>query len=240
MQQVDLAWRIVDMVVATDDMGDAHIPVVHHHTEIVGRRAVGTGDDEVIQLLVGNGNAPFHLVNPGHDAGGRVAESHHRRHTRRRRRQYFAFFRPPSAVVARLEPCRHLRLAHCSQLLGRCIAMVGRSGRQHPLNHRLVAVHALHLVKRAFVVIQTQPAHAIQNRLHGLWCGTCHIGILDAQNEFSAMLAGVSPGEQRGTSAADMQKTSRAGSETGTDGHGGSVFNERRGFYHARPFRSLI
>jgi hypothetical protein len=40
------------MVVAADDVGDAHIVVVDHDREHVGRRAVGAQDDEVVEVLV--------------------------------------------------------------------------------------------------------------------------------------------------------------------------------------------
>ena len=36
-QDVDLTRRVVDMVFTTNNVRDAHIPVVDHHTEVVGR-----------------------------------------------------------------------------------------------------------------------------------------------------------------------------------------------------------
>ena len=69
-----------------------------------------------------------------------------------------------------------------------CAALV-----QHLLQYRLVSIHALHLIKRPFVVIQIQPGHPVQDRLHRFLRGTLQIGILDAQNEGAAQLARVGP-----------------------------------------------
>jgi hypothetical protein len=68
LQDVDLARRVVDVVVAADDVGDAHVPVVDHDAEVVGRRAVGAGDDQVVQLGVGDLDAALDQVVPGDDA----------------------------------------------------------------------------------------------------------------------------------------------------------------------------
>ena len=50
------------MVVAADDVGDAHVVVVDDDGEHVGRRAVGAQQDEVVEVLVLAGDAALHLV----------------------------------------------------------------------------------------------------------------------------------------------------------------------------------
>ena len=50
------------MVVAADDMGDAHVVIVDHDREIVGRRAVGAQDDQVVELLVGDRDLALDMV----------------------------------------------------------------------------------------------------------------------------------------------------------------------------------
>ena len=47
-QNVDLAGRVVDVIIAANDMADVHVPVVDHHTEVVGRGAIPAGNDEVV------------------------------------------------------------------------------------------------------------------------------------------------------------------------------------------------
>ena len=44
----DLAGRGVEQVVAPHDLADAVVVVVDHHDEVVGRRAVGPADHEVV------------------------------------------------------------------------------------------------------------------------------------------------------------------------------------------------
>ncbi len=50
------------MVVAADDVGDAHVVVVDHDREHVGRRAVGAQQDEVVEVLVLPDDAALHLI----------------------------------------------------------------------------------------------------------------------------------------------------------------------------------
>ena len=47
------------MVVATDNVGNAHVVVVHDDAEVVGRRAVGAGNNQVVECFVGNGDFAF-------------------------------------------------------------------------------------------------------------------------------------------------------------------------------------
>ena len=89
---------------------------------------------------------------------------------------------------------------------------------QHLSDHFLVALHALHLVERTFVVIQSQPGHAVENGLHRLGRRALHVGVLDAQDERAAVTAGEGPRKQRGAGAADVQVAGGAGSETGANG----------------------
>ena len=50
------------MVVPPDDMGDPHLGVIDDNREIVGRITVGALDDQVVQLLVAEGDIPFDQV----------------------------------------------------------------------------------------------------------------------------------------------------------------------------------
>ena len=47
----DLARGVGEVVVAADDVGDAHAGVVHHGGKVVGGGAIGAEDDEVVELL---------------------------------------------------------------------------------------------------------------------------------------------------------------------------------------------
>ena len=57
-----LAGGVGQMVVAADDVGDAHVVVVDDDGEHVGRRAVGAQQDEVVEILVLPHDPALHLV----------------------------------------------------------------------------------------------------------------------------------------------------------------------------------
>ena len=50
------------MVVAADDVGDAHVMIVDHHREHIGRRAVRAEQDEIVELGVLDGDPALDLV----------------------------------------------------------------------------------------------------------------------------------------------------------------------------------
>src|SRR5690606_18886872 len=102
-QDIDLTRGVVDVIVAPDDVGDGHVPVVHHHTEVVGGCPVGPGNDQIVQFAVVEGDGAFDHVVPGSDPLLRVAEAHHRFAVGRHGRQGLAWFRAPGAVVAGFE-----------------------------------------------------------------------------------------------------------------------------------------
>ncbi len=89
------------MVVAPDNVGNAHVVVVHHDAEVVGRCAVGACDNQVVEGFVGDGNFAFDQVRPLGYAIQRRFEADDGLHVGRDFGQGFARFRPPAAVVSR-------------------------------------------------------------------------------------------------------------------------------------------
>ncbi len=57
-----LAGGVGEVVVAADDMGDAHVVVVDHDGEHVGRRCRRAQQDEVVEILVLPDDAALHTV----------------------------------------------------------------------------------------------------------------------------------------------------------------------------------
>ena len=57
-----LAGGVGEVVDAADDVRDAHVVVVDHDGEIVGRGAVAAQDDHVVQLSVRHHDAALHSV----------------------------------------------------------------------------------------------------------------------------------------------------------------------------------
>ena len=50
------------MIIAPNDVRDAHVHVIDDDTEIVGRRSVPSRDDEIVQFAVLKNDSPVHLV----------------------------------------------------------------------------------------------------------------------------------------------------------------------------------
>ena len=87
IENVDLPGRIVEVVVPAHYMGNAHIGIIHHHGQVVGRGTVGTGNDQIVQFPVADHYPALDEIVDDHVAVQRVFEPHHRR---------IALRRPPS------------------------------------------------------------------------------------------------------------------------------------------------
>ena len=101
LEYVDLAWGIVDMVVAAYDMCNAHVPVVHHHAEIVGGRTIAARDNEIIQFPIIELDVALHQVLPHYRTRDRIFKANYRRNSGWRKRKRFAGFGTPAAIVSR-------------------------------------------------------------------------------------------------------------------------------------------
>ena len=55
------------MVVTADDRGYIHAGIIDNNDEVVGRRAVGSLDDQVIELFVIKGDRPLDQIIEGSD-----------------------------------------------------------------------------------------------------------------------------------------------------------------------------
>ena len=72
------------MVVAADHVGDAHVVVVDHHGQHVGRRAVGAQQDHVVELGVLDRDLALHGILDHRLAALRRPQPDHRRDACRR------------------------------------------------------------------------------------------------------------------------------------------------------------
>jgi hypothetical protein len=82
----------------------------------------------------------------------------------------------------------------------------------------LVAVGALGLEDRALVVVELEPAQGVEDLLDVLGRGALPVGVLDAQDERPAGVAGGEPVVERRAGAADVQRAGRGGGEADADG----------------------
>ena len=213
---VDLARGVVDVVVAADHLGDAHVPVVHHHSEVVRGVAVRAEDHHVVQFAVGDLDAALDQVVEGDHAIERILEADDAVRVVAVRQALLA----RGSVVARLFLLRHRRLAHRVEFLARLVGVVGLAVGDQSFGHLAVTVDAVGLVDRALVVAQAQPVHRLQDRVDGGLGAALAVGILDAQDELAAAVARFQPTVQRRAGAADVQVAGRTGSEAGAAGHG--------------------
>jgi len=237
LEDVDLPRCVVDVLVTAEHVADGHIPVVDDDAEVVSRHAQAVlgafrrwpHDDQVIDLAVVDRDAALDEIVPAHVAVGRVAKAHHRQHVGWHRRQHLSGLGAPAAVVAGLLAASALCLAHHVEFGRRAVAAVGGAGFEHLRDHDAVAIEALHLVDRALVVVEPEPVHRREDLVDRVLRRARHIGVFDAQHELAAMVARVSPREQRGAGGAEVQKAGGRRRDAGSDfaGHEASVLRPR-------------
>jgi hypothetical protein len=105
--------------------------------------------------------------------------------------------------------------------LRRGVAAIGAAGGEHLHGRLAMTVGARELAHRLAVPVETEPFEAVEDGVDGFRGGAFAVGVLDAEQELAAGLAGVEPVEQRGARPADMQEAGGRGGEAGDDlGHG--------------------
>ena len=166
-----LPRRVGEVVVAADDVRDAHVAVVHDGGEVVAGDAVGTHDDEVADGAGADHDGAADEVLDD-DVAVRDKQAEGRRLARReprldlRRREIEA-----AAVVARRAALRVSRRAKLLAPRLRAEAAVGPPGGQQPGGGGAVPGEPLALAvrsvraphTRALVPVQAQPAEILQD-----------------------------------------------------------------------------
>ena len=212
----DLARGVGQVVVAADDVGDAHHGVVHHGREVVGGGAVGAEDDEVVQRVrlerdVAVDGVVHHnvaAVQRHLDADGvRLAGVHAALRLGRvdvAARALVALER----VVALLGG-----LLVCRELLRRAEAVVRPAVGDEALRRLAIDVQALRLPVGAkvaaylgtLVPVKAQPLHGAQDDLRVLLRGAGGVRVVDPQDERAVVGAGECPVVDGGAGAAHVQ-----------------------------------
>ena len=227
-----------EVVLAADDVGDPHRGVVHHHGEVVERRPVGPDDDEVaaeggrVDLDV----APDQVVE-GDDAG--LDPEADRRPTTLGLAggPLVGGQRRAAADVAGRLLRRLLRLPVGVELLGRAVARVGPVLRDEPRRRLRVERQARHLAvgavgaallaaagRRALVPLESQPVEVLQDVALERHRGAGLVGVLEAQDEGAADVAGVEVVEERRAGGPDVEGAGGAGRDADAGlGHGASL-----------------
>ena len=152
------------MIVAADDVGDAHVMVVDDHREHVGRGAVGAQQDEIVELGIGDRDAALDEVLDHRLAVARRLQADDERRA----------FRPGVAAVAplALEPERPPLglglLAPRLQLLGRQIAAIGGAALDQLVGDLGVARLELRLEIGVAVPVEAEPLQPVEDRRRSL------------------------------------------------------------------------
>src|SRR5258706_14837515 len=126
-----------------------------------------------------------------------------------------------AAVIAGLLFSRELALPHRLQFLPRTVAAIGLPGPEHLRQHGAAAMHPPRLVGRPFIRRKSKPLHAFEDHARRFIGRALAIRILDSQDEFATVMAGIQPSKQRPAHAAHMSPNRWAPGETADDGHQG-------------------
>ena len=202
-----------DVVVAADDVGDAHVDVVDDDRQVVGRVAVGPQHDEVFDHRVVELDPPMHHIVVRGGAGRHAEADGPRRAGGFARGDLVRRQTGAGPVVGPRLPRGLCRFALRLDVVGIAVAVVGVAGRDQPLGRLAVAVEPLGLEVgpagpadlRALVPVEAEPPHAVEDPGHHLPRRPLHVGVFDSQDEGAAGVPRVEPVEERGAGAADVQ-----------------------------------
>ena len=184
-------------------MGHAHVMVIHHDSQHVGGRAVGTKQHEVVQILVLPYHAALHLILDYRLASEGCLKPNHRLNAGW---GFCGIAIAPAAVIELGTSFAARLFAHLRELLGRGIATVGAACLQQRASDLPVALRARELVDGLAVPIEAKPGEAIEDRIDRRLGGALPVGILDPQEHFAAAPAGIQPIEQRRARPPDVQE----------------------------------
>ena len=176
--QVNLSRSVVNVVGTANDMADLHVKVIDHNSEVVGRNAVATHNDEVIEFGIRNTDRTINRIVPCHNAVVRITEADHRSDTGR---NFFTdrVFRTPAPVITGFFTTVLLFFTQLIKLFFCCVVFVCQASFEQVVGNLTIALKAVHLVNDFFiVVVEVQPFHSVKNGLCRFSRGTFLIGIL--------------------------------------------------------------
>ncbi len=117
-----LPRAVIKVVIAADDVGDAHVVIVHHHGQHVSGRSVRPQQHEIVEILVLPRDAALHLIVDDGFAGLRRFQPDDRLHAARRLGRITVAPAPVIKFGSALAPGS---LAHFRQFFRRGIAAIG-------------------------------------------------------------------------------------------------------------------
>ena len=211
------------MIIAADDMRDAHIMIIDHHSEHICRAAIGAQQDEIIDLTRFQSDLALNMVGNGDFIIVRCPQPDRERGIWRRG---IAAVTPWRAVrgeqlIGLGEQGVFLRFAEVVSLGGLTFGVAGIASRlqffwggiaperlasgDHLMCALGVPVGIFTLKNRRFIGRKAEPGHAVQDGLRRFIGGACLIGIFNAEQKFAAMTFGEEIVEKCRARAANMQ-----------------------------------
>jgi hypothetical protein len=217
-----LSRRIVEVIVASNHVGNTHIGIIDDDREIVRRRPVRTGYYEIVELGVLEHHSSPHQVIDDDLAIQGIPEPDDGRYALPRRSTITA-----TAVVSDALSTGHLFGAQGIEFLPGTEAVVGFSRLQPFINDRTISIETAGLKYRFLIGIEPQPGQTIENSLDILRRRSFAISIFYPDEESASGVPGIQPAKQGGANTSEVQYASGAGSESGCDGHSGAALVKR-------------
>ena len=202
------------MVIAANDVGDAHVVIIDHDCKHVGRGSIGTKEDHVVQFAVLDGYLALDLVlDRGRSVARRLQTDG--KGTIRLLRTRLAV--APAAIVAQRLLVRPLFGSHHLKLFRRRVAFVSISAVEKRLCHFCMTRRALGLEHDVPVRFEAKPSHSIKNCVDGSLCRSHLVGIFDTEQKLATMVSREQPIEKRSARTSDMEKAGWRRREAGND-----------------------
>src|SRR5579864_7095153 len=142
------------MIVAANDVRYRHVVIVHDDRMVIGRRAIGAQNNEVVELRVGDDDAALHAVDDHGLAILRRLQANDRQNSGRRL-LWIAI--APGAVIAYRAPLGARLRAYRFELGGRAIAVIGLALGEELARNLGVTVETRRLTDDVAIPVEAEP-----------------------------------------------------------------------------------
>jgi hypothetical protein len=208
--QREHAVRRVEEVLAADHVCDVHVDVVDGVGEEEDRRAVRAQDHEVVdQRPLDLHVSPDQVVETAHPRVGCAEPDDARASLGRERGAFRGREVAAVPVVAGGATGCPRRLGALLQLVFGAVALVREAGGEQPIDGLPIQMRAVTLQHGPLVPVEPEPAQRVLHTCDRGVGGTRPVGVLDAQDEHTLLVARVQPVEQSRSRVPDVDLTRR-------------------------------
>ena len=199
---------------AARDERDALRRVVHGDGEVIARRRVFPGKDDVAERQRIGRHGAGGFVRPGERPGQRQCLCHVEAQREGAALADFlgALGIGKGATGARIyRPFRPLRrIERAGDVGARAKARIDEPRRLEPAERRAIVLEMARLAPHIAVPVEPEPGQILEDRGDEFLAAAAFVDVLDAQEKAPALLARAAPGIERGKSVAQMQEPGRA------------------------------